>query len=340
MTRDLVHLDPLAHYSAASERAADQIIRAYSTSFGAATRLLGARHRRHIRNIYALVRVADELVDGVASVAQLPTTQQLQRLNALEAETESAMASGYSSNPIVHAFAVTARLSGIDATLTAPFFASMRMDLPVAASAGATTDLQSVAESVSPSHASTTDMQAMTESVSAGTSPDLPTAAVFDAATHADYVYGSAEVVGLMCLRVFLRDEQLSPDDRLVLDQGARSLGAAFQNVNFLRDLADDTGRLDRSYLSDGRAITEELKARWVDTICQQLADAEAVLPLLPRDARVAVDCAWRLFSRLNERLRNTPVELLLERRVRVSNPTKLLLILQSIGSTRKRRAA
>ena len=296
-------------YLAASEQAAAEIIRAYSTSFGVATRILGERHRTHVRNIYALVRVADELVDGVAAETGLSPEQQLERLDALEQETEHAMETGYSSNPIVHAFAVTARLAGIDRTLTAPFFASMRMDLGAPQEPKTTVDWQ--------------------------THPLIG----YDEAAHAEYVYGSAEVVGLMCLRVFTRDENYTAADAAALDRGARSLGAAFQNINFMRDLADDTERLSRSYLSDGGVIDEQLKLRWLDTIRQQLREAEQALPLLPSDARVGVDCAYRLFAKLTDKLANTPAEELLRARVRVPNLVKVGLLARSIIATRLPRS-
>ncbi|PRI11005.1 squalene/phytoene synthase family protein [Leucobacter massiliensis] len=129
MRRALDELTPLGRYTAASERSAARVIGAYSTSFGAATRLLAPNRRRHIRNIYALVRIADELVDGVCTEAGIGREAQHEALDRLEDETELAMRTGYSSNPIVHAFATTARGSGIDTTLTGPFFASMRADL-------------------------------------------------------------------------------------------------------------------------------------------------------------------------------------------------------------------
>ncbi|MGF3053712.1 phytoene/squalene synthase family protein [Microbacterium sp. YY-03] len=319
MSRDFDALAPLERYSAASERAADQVIRAYSTSFGAATRLLGPRHRRHVRNIYALVRVADELVDGVAAEAHLPSIEQLARLNALETETNNAMRTGYSSNPIVHAFACTARTSGIDAGLTGPFFASMRTDLEPVSITGRATE---------PARTSAPETL-----VASGTGVVSATGHRFDDDAHASYVYGSAEVVGLMCLRVFLREETVNDQQRQQLEHGARSLGAAFQNVNFLRDLADDTERLDRSYLSTDDVITDDCKADWVATIRGQLDAARDVLPLLPRDARIAVDTARRLFSKLTDRIDQRTVTQLMGQRVRVPLPVKLALIARAIGS-------
>lgn len=307
MMRRADDLGPLERYTAASEAAAQRVIAAYSTSFGLATRLLGSRHRTHIRNIYALVRIADELVDGVAEHAGVAAVEQRRRLAALEDETEQAMRSGYSSNPIVHAFAVTARDAGIDVGLTRPFFASMRMDLPEAPPVG-----------------------------TAEAAPRATAVRAFDVSDHAAYVYGSAEVVGLMCLRVFMRDEACSGERAQLLEHGARQLGAAFQNVNFLRDLGDDADRLKRDYLGGEAEMTPELQRRWVETIRAQLADAEQTLPLLPSDARGAVGCALRLFRRLTERIARTPAASLRSRRVRVSNPVKAWLALQSIVSARK----
>ena len=316
MTRDLDRLEPLQRYLVASESAADQVIRAYSTSFGAATRLLGRRHRRHIRNIYALVRVADELVDGVAADAHLDHDEQLSRLNALETETLSAISSGYSSNPIVHAFATTARESGIDARLTTPFFDSMRTDLDPAGAAAMAREPRFAPAATDPAAA-----MPVTESHR------------FSSAAHAAYVYGSAEVVGLMCLRVFIRGQALTDERLSRLENGARNLGAAFQNVNFLRDLADDTQRLQRSYLSTSGAMTDDDKADWVRTIRTQLDAARDAVPLLPADARIGVDCARRLFCALTDRIDNRTVQQILHERVRVAQPIKLALIARSLST-------
>ncbi|GAA2188800.1 squalene/phytoene synthase family protein [Leucobacter alluvii] len=287
---------PLDRYTRSAMRASAVVIRSYSTSFGAATRLLGRRHRAHVRNVYALVRVADELVDGVTEGAGLTPGEQADALQRLESEVGRAIGSGYSSDLIVHAFARTARAAGIDAALTAPFFASMRADLP------APTD--------------TAELRG------------------FDAEQHGAYVYGSAEVVGLMCLRIFTRHRSLDALEQHRLERGARSLGAAFQNVNFLRDLADDTDRLGRNYLGTQERLTDADRIDWVRRIEAELADARAVLPLLPKDARAAVRSALNLFAALSRRISRTTIDELYARRVRVPDWQKTAIIVRSIART------
>ena len=294
---------PLAQFTRTAERAANQVIDAYSTSFGLAARLLGPRHRQHIRNIYALVRVADELVDGVTAEAGLSVAEQRDALERLIEETHRAMRVGWSSDLVVHAFAQTARAAGIDESLTEPFFISMRTDLDNHASAPASL-------------------------------------ACFDAAAHRDYVYGSAEVVGLMCLRVFVRDESLNASDAAALEHGARSLGAAFQNINFLRDLADDTERLGRSYLGTVDRLSDDDRIIWVRTVRSQLADADRAIPLLPRDTRTAVRSARALFAALTDRIARTTVQELYRTRVRVPDPVKARLIAGALLATWAERRA
>lgn len=268
-------------YDRVAEEASSIVIARYSTSFGLAARLLEPRARQHIRNIYALVRLADEIVDGEATAAGLTIVDAARVLNDLERETEFAMDRGYSSNLIVHAFALTARETGFDRSLTEPFFASMRSDL----------------------ERSEHDQDS------------------FDA-----YVYGSAEVVGLMCLCAFLQGTDRSPAETEELETGARALGAAFQKVNFLRDLAADFRDLGRSYFPGVNvgSFTEADKNRLLDDIDHDLRTSAAVIPKLPAGSRRAVALAQSLFSDLAVRLRATPADRLVTTRVRVPNPTKL----------------
>lgn len=289
----------LNKFTRTAEVAADDVIRQYSTSFGLATRLLGSRHRTHVRNIYAMVRVADEIVDGVAEEAGLDPAEREAVLDDYIARTHEAMRTGYSTDLVLHAFALTARESGIGEDLTQPFFDSMRADL-------------------------------------AGADAEGPVA--YDEAAHASYVYGSAEVVGLMCVRVFVRDETLTDAQQAEVAAGARALGAAFQNINFLRDLADDTERLGRSYLSGEGRLTAADKDAWIATIRQQLADARATIPLLPHDARAAVRAALNLFEGLTDRADATGIDELYGTRVRVPNTAKAWLTARAVMTTWRER--
>jgi phytoene synthase len=276
----------LSLYDDVAQQTASLVIRRYSTSFGMASRLLGVGVRQDVENIYALVRVADEIVDGGAEEAGLDRLATGRLLNAYEDETERALEEGYSADLVVHAFARTARSAGFGAELTKPFFASMRADL----------------------HET-----------------------VHDPGSFATYVYGSAEVVGLMCLRVFLRDAPArSADELTTLETGARALGAAFQKVNFLRDLAADSDKLGRSYFPgiDVSRLTEDQKNTLLDDIDADLAAAAATLPLLPASSRRAVALAQRLFAELSRRLRRTPASELTRTRVRVPDPVKLRIAL------------
>ncbi len=269
-----------ALYDRVAEETASIVIRRYSTSFGLASRLLGAGVRQHVENIYALVRVADEIVDGGA---EIDTVLAARALNELEAETDRAMEIGFSANLVVHAFALTARDVSFGSELTAPFFESMRMDL---------------------------------------------SQKQHDQASFDTYVYGSAEVVGLMCLRAFLLGEDVTDLPRF--ETGAQALGAAFQKVNFLRDLAADFETLGRSYFPDVAvdSFDEETKVRLLDDIDADLAVSAAVVPDLPRSSRRAVALAQSLFAELSARLRATPARELVRARVRVPNPVKARLAL------------
>lgn len=284
----------LSLYDTVAERAAGVVVREYSTSFGLATRLLAEPARTRIRNVYALVRLADEVVDGAASEAGADGTAEA-LLADLEGETERATASGYSTNVLVHAFARTAREAGIGAELTRPFFASMRTDLHRTA---------------------------------------------HDADSLRAYVYGSAEVVGLMCLRVFLLDvpEEDRERDYVRLTPGARALGAAFQKINFLRDLADDSERLGRSYFVDvdPARLTEAQKAEILADIDADLRLAAQAMRSLPPSARRAVALAYGLFAELTQRLARTPAQDLTRRRVSVPGPVKARVAAVALRAARE----
>jgi 15-cis-phytoene synthase len=274
-----------ALYDRTAARASRTVLAGYSTSFGLGTRLLGPRARRDIEAVYALVRIADEVVDtrGGADAGAL--------LDELEAQTARALVSGYSTNLVVHAFARTARRVGIGHAEIDPFFASMRADLTVT---------------------------------------------VHDEESYRRYVHGSAEVVGLMCLAVFREADPAqrgTAPDPVAVD-GALALGAAFQKINFLRDLGADAGELGRCYFP-GVAPTgptaEQLRAILAE-IEGDLARARAGLPLLPGRARAAVAGTLALYDRLLVLLAATPAEELTARRVRVGDGRKLAVVARAVA--------
>jgi phytoene/squalene synthetase len=270
---------PPSLYDRVAQRSAGCVITGYSTSFGWATRLLAQPVRTHVRSLYALVRLADEIVDDPAS--GLDREARARALDDLEAETARAVAGTRSTNLVVQAFAVTARRHGIGAELTGPFFASMRADLVVRA---------------------------------------------HDRESLAQYVHGSAEVVGLMCLRVFV-DGDGAAAARLA--PAAIALGAAFQKVNFLRDLAEDHDDLGRDYVPgvDADRFDDAQRDRLLDEIDEDLAHAATALPHLPRSSRAAVTAAHGLYTALSHRLRRTPAVRIRSTRVRVPGPEKALII-------------
>lgn len=279
----------LALYSRAAHAAAREVIYSYSTSFGAATRLLGKDVRSHVENIYAMVRVADEIVDGSASEAARinPAISVDAELTSFEAETFRAMQLGYSTNLVLHAFGQTAREVGIEPEIVQPFFDSMRADI---------------------------------------------TEHAHDPESFKLYVYGSAEVVGLMCLRAFMHGRNYSENERKKLHEGACALGAAFQKVNFLRDLSADFQRLGRSYFPNVNVsnFDEATKLHLVADISNDIEVASAALPLLPDSAKAAVTAALLLFAELNKKLLETPAVELIQTRIRVSNVKKLWLVLKA----------
>ena len=326
-------------FSRTARQAAKTVIANYSTSFALATRFLGPSHRDHIRNIYALVRIADEIVDGLAADAGLTPEDQERLLESFVTATKTGLERGISDNLIIHAFAQTAQAAGITAELIDPFFDSMRTDLESAhkdleSPSPATRVLAQRPFSPTPPTRQNQPRPPVPPGPPPRPTPQPRGLRGFDADEHSRYVYGSAEVVGLMCLTVFLMDEDRTPTQRERLEFGARQLGAAFQNINFLRDLADDSIRLGRSYLTAEGRLTETEKTAWVRTIRDQLAHAEDTMTLLPRDARAAVRSAAALFTALIDRIAETPVAELYVKRIRVPNAVKARLAAKAILTT------
>ena len=146
---------------------------------------------------------------------------------------------------------------------------------------------------------------------------------------YEEYIYGSAEVVGLMCLRVFC-DGDNATYDKLV--PSARSLGAAFQKVNFLRDLRDDFQDKGRVYFPNVNFenFCQEEKLQIDAEIAADFKAAYEGIIQLPKKSRFGVYLAYTYYLKLFQKIKTTPAEKVMETRIRVSNGRKLVLWLQT----------
>jgi phytoene/squalene synthetase len=152
----------------------------------------------------------------------------------------------------------------------------------------------------------------------------------FSKALYDEYIYGSAEVIGLMCLKVFCQNDNSEYEK---LSKGARKLGSAYQKVNFLRDLADDYKELGRIYFpgTSFEEFDEKAKNRILNEIEKEFVEAEKAMKKLPKNSRLAVMTSYSIYFKLLEKLKKTPALKLKEQRVRVNNFVKFYLILKTI---------
>ena len=247
----------------------------YSTSFGISSQLFSKSIRRHIYAIYGLVRIADEIVDTY------PGADRREQLDSFEAETYIAMHSGYSTNPIIHAFSLTAREYAIEKKLITAFFKSMRMDLE----------------------------------------PKVYTQTLYET-----YIYGSAEVIGLMCLRIFCNQDQILYGS---LESGAKALGAAYQKINFLRDLGADYKELGRLYFPGLTfdSFNDKTKQTIIKDIRKDIASASDSLIRLPKSSRIAVNTSLTYYLKLLNKIERLPASEIKRKRVRINNAQKVLLL-------------
>lgn len=146
-----------------------------------------------------------------------------------------------------------------------------------------------------------------------------------------EYIYGSAEVVGLMCLKVFCHD-----NDELFqkLIKPARALGSAFQKVNFLRDIKSDLSERERIYLpgiNHAQKIDDESKRSLENDIENEFAEALEGIKQLPDGVKLGVYSAYQYYLSLFNRIRRKKVKELMSTRVRVPNGTKLALLLRGV---------
>jgi phytoene/squalene synthetase len=148
-------------------------------------------------------------------------------------------------------------------------------------------------------------------------------------ASYSEYIYGSAEVVGLMCLKVFCngKEEQYNH-----LVPFARSLGAAFQKVNFLRDIRSDVDERGRVYFPgvDFNHFTDADKYDIIQDVKKDFAHAYKGIVQLPVGCRLGVYTAYIYYLKLLEKIERTTAVDILESRVRIPNSQKIALLAQS----------
>ncbi|MGB5553886.1 MAG: squalene/phytoene synthase family protein, partial [Flavobacteriaceae bacterium] len=150
--------------------------------------------------------------------------------------------------------------------------------------------------------------------------------------THEDYreyIYGSADVVGLMCLKVFVKGDVEKYED---LKQTAMALGSAFQKVNFLRDLKADFEYLNRSYFpgTNLKELDEASKLRIIEEIKEDFRLGYSGIVLLPPEAKFGVYTAYKYYYQLLKKLENTPSLEIKNTRIRVPNYEKFGLLAKS----------
>lgn len=151
----------------------------------------------------------------------------------------------------------------------------------------------------------------------------------YDLNGYKQYIYGSAEVVGLMCLTVFCeKDKKLYH----VLEPYARSLGAAFQKVNFLRDVKSDYQNLERTYFPrvDFNNFTNGMKDEIEREISLDFANAFIGISQLPAGAKFGVYVAYKYYLSLFRKIKRTHAQAILEQRIRIPNYSKAFILMRA----------
>jgi len=151
----------------------------------------------------------------------------------------------------------------------------------------------------------------------------------YDESKYQEYIYGSAEVVGLMCLCIFCEKDSVLFEK---LKPYARSLGAAFQKVNFLRDVRSDYQVLNRTYFPgvDFRNFTPGMKQQVEHDIMNDFRHAYEGILLLPWKARFGVYVAYKYYLSLFKRIRKLHPARIMEERVRIPNYAKAMIVVRA----------
>lgn len=267
-------------YHKTSSKISKIVTRSYSTSFSLGISLFSPSYRDAIYGIYGFVRIADEIVDTFHDFDKAKLMSDFRK------ETDEALKTGLSTNPILHSFVQTVKKYDIDYSYIKAFLDSMEMDL---------------------------------------------SNSYYEHKEYDEYIYGSAEVVGLMCLQIFCgKNEDLFNE----LIEPAKALGSAFQKVNFLRDIKSDIDERGRIYLPgvDNRVeIDDNSKQKLENEIENEFSEALRGIRRLPHGVKLGVYSAFLYYSVLFKKIKKMRINELMERRVRVSNITKSALVVKSL---------
>lgn len=250
----------------------------YSTSFSLGIKFLAKDLRKPIYCIYGFVRLADEIVDSFHGF------NKKQLLADFRKQTNEAIETGISLNPILNSFQWAVNEYKIPVELIHTFLNSMEMDLEDIA---------------------------------------------YNQAKYEEYILGSAEVVGLMCLKVFVRG---SESEYLRLKDSAMKLGSAFQKINFLRDLKADYQELGRTYFPgvDLKEFNSEIKKQIEKDIEIDFKLGYEGILELPKDARFGVYMAYVYYFKLFNKIQATTAENVLNERIRIPDRKKYRLFFSS----------
>ena len=152
----------------------------------------------------------------------------------------------------------------------------------------------------------------------------------YSSAGYKEYIVGSAEVVGLMCLKVFVNGDD---DLYFKLEESARKLGAAFQKINFLRDVKADYQELGRTYFPgvDLEKFTPDEKLKIEEDIQDDFECGLEGIIKLPSSSRLGVYVAYRYYFSLFKKIKKVSSDRLMEERIRVPNTKKLLITFESM---------
>lgn len=151
----------------------------------------------------------------------------------------------------------------------------------------------------------------------------------YNSELYEEYIYGSAEVVGLMCLQVFTEGDKQKYEE---LKPYARKLGSAFQKLNFLRDLKEDYQNLGRTYFPniEMSVFSNDVKAEIEKEIALEFKEALIGIKMLPTSSRFGVYLAYKYYLSLFQKIKSKNAQSILSQRIRIPNSLKFVVMIKS----------